>query len=259
MNVSGDFNARVGQIPGMEGNVPDLNANTPLFESFLQNLNLVVLNSLPITRGLFTHFMERPGSPPSESVLDYGLIDDSHVDLVSTFVIDADARIDCGSDHALLVATVNVEGGVRVSARFHDQFSFRLPKDNNYDNFNRSALSLLSRISLHDFEKLSVEDQHKHIVECLTDACHTHFSPPPRQRYKRRVNRLPDHIVQQMKALRVLRVESRLLRKQSQRDPNLQALSSSIQKIVKCQQQRVEVCFYMFLKLFQYSFILVST
>ena len=65
----GDMNARLGQVPGLKANHPGLNENTHLFRSFLRSLNLLVLNTLPISRGLFTHFMEREGVPPSESIL----------------------------------------------------------------------------------------------------------------------------------------------------------------------------------------------
>ena len=50
----GDFNTRVGHIPGLEGNTPDTNQNTPLFMNFVSEVNMVIINSLPITKGLFT-------------------------------------------------------------------------------------------------------------------------------------------------------------------------------------------------------------
>ena len=98
----GDFNSRVGRIPGLENNTPDTNKNTPMFLNFMQQANLVIINTLPITKGLFTRFMNSPGLPGSNSLLDYGLIDGDHVNNVTSFVIDEEARYKCGSDHALL-------------------------------------------------------------------------------------------------------------------------------------------------------------
>ena len=63
--------------------------------------SLVILNTLPIAKGLFTRFMDSTGS---RSVLDYGLIDCDNVKTVSSFIIDEDVRYGCGSDHALLLA-----------------------------------------------------------------------------------------------------------------------------------------------------------
>ena len=48
----GDFNSRVGQIPGLEQNHPGLNKNTPMFMNFIQQANLVIINTLPVARGL---------------------------------------------------------------------------------------------------------------------------------------------------------------------------------------------------------------
>ena len=51
----GDFNTRVGNIPGLEDNTLDTNQNTPMF---LAEVNMVIVNSLPISKGLFTRFMD---------------------------------------------------------------------------------------------------------------------------------------------------------------------------------------------------------
>ena len=87
----GDFNARVGKIPGLQENEPTLNSNTKLFKSFVRSLNLTILNTLPISKGLFTHFVERDGIPFSESILDYGLSDTPLAPFITSFVIDSDA------------------------------------------------------------------------------------------------------------------------------------------------------------------------
>ena len=43
----GDFNSRVGAIAGLENNTPDHNQNTPLFFNFLNEVNLLIINTLP--------------------------------------------------------------------------------------------------------------------------------------------------------------------------------------------------------------------
>ena len=124
----GDFNSKVGQIPGLEGNTPNHNANTPLFNIFISSLHLTILNTLPISQGLFIHFVEKDGVPYSESVLDYGLADASITPHITSFVIDADSRISCGTDHALLIATINScqrKKKVSVDASYSDILNFK--------------------------------------------------------------------------------------------------------------------------------------
>ena len=111
----GDFNTRVGVIPGLEGNTPDHNQNTPLFFNFLNEINLLIINTLPVAKGLFTRFLDSSGRPGSRSLLDYGLIDHEKADSVTSFVIDADARVECGSDHALLECTITFCSRPRMS------------------------------------------------------------------------------------------------------------------------------------------------
>ena len=38
----GDFNAHVGQIPGLENNHPGLNSNSSLFNTFVRSLDLTI-------------------------------------------------------------------------------------------------------------------------------------------------------------------------------------------------------------------------
>ena len=95
----GDFNPRVGNIPGLEDNTADTNQNTSMF---LAEVNMVIVNSLPISKGLFTRFMDNSGHHGTKSLLDYGLIDGDHVNTITSFTIDEEVRFDCRSDHALL-------------------------------------------------------------------------------------------------------------------------------------------------------------
>ena len=100
----GDFNSRVGRMPGLEFNHPSSNRNAPMFLNFVAEVNLVIMNTLPITKGTFTRFMDSSGNKGTQSLLDYGLIDAEQSHTVTSFVIDEDARFDCGSDHAFLSA-----------------------------------------------------------------------------------------------------------------------------------------------------------
>ena len=139
MIALGDFNAKLGQVNGLEQNRPDTNANTPLFKSFIKTLNLAILNTLPVAKGLFTHFVERTGVPFSQSVLDYGLSDPSLTPHISSFIIDANARIECGTDHALLLATIQCKGSnSTISYKFSDIMNSKLPVNNDYSCFDNA-------------------------------------------------------------------------------------------------------------------------
>ena len=102
----GDYNTRLGQVPGLENNTPDTNPNTPMFLTFLEEVNLLVLNTLPMCKEVFTRFMDGPSGIRSRALLDYGLISEEKMNYVSSFAIDQDARVACGSDHALLDCTI---------------------------------------------------------------------------------------------------------------------------------------------------------
>ena len=76
--------------------------------TFISQVNMTIINTLPMSKGLFTRFMDNNGAAGTKSLLDYGLIDNDHVNTVTRFVIDEDARYSCGSDHALLECILDI-------------------------------------------------------------------------------------------------------------------------------------------------------
>ena len=127
----GDFNSRVGAIKGLEGNTPDHNQNTPMFLAFLNEVNLLIINTLPVAKGLFTRFLDSSGRPGTRSLLDYGVIDYEKSNTVTTFVIDDSARVDCGSDHALLECTVEFGAQPKISWTFHEPIHYNIHARSN--------------------------------------------------------------------------------------------------------------------------------
>ena len=142
----GDFNTRVGQINGLEQNTSDTNCNTPMFLNFITQVNLVIINTLPIARGLFTRFMTNTST--QGSLLDYGLIDSDHTHTVTSFVIDEHARHDCGSDHALLECKILFSNTPKVSWSFNDVIQYNIKEDTNYSEYQNTLDQLISTVSM---------------------------------------------------------------------------------------------------------------
>ena len=120
----GDFNSRVGAIPGLEGNTPDHNRNTPRFLTFLNEVNLMIINTLPIAKGLFTRFFDSSGRPGTQSLLDYGLIDHDKSNTITSFIIDGAARVDSGSDNSVLECTIDFNIVPKLTWSLHEPLHY---------------------------------------------------------------------------------------------------------------------------------------
>ena len=167
----GDFNSRIGQIRGLEGNTPDVNRNGPMFTSFIEQASLVIINTLPIAKGLFTRFMRGPGqSMVTESLLDYGLIDSEHVHTVNSFVIDSDARFDCGSDHALLVAEICMTEQTPIKWEFRDGLKFNIRENTDFAPYTNYLDQQCDSLSLHNFLDVPLEEKLDYINSCMIEA-----------------------------------------------------------------------------------------
>ena len=171
----GDFNTRVGNLDGLENNTPDTNRNTPMFMNFVSQVNMVILNTLPMAKGLFTRFMDSSGRPGTRSLLDYGMVDGDHTNTVKSFVIDETARYDCGSDHALL--EVDMEFGVRPKLNWsiQDVLKFNIPEKADFTDYHQNQDNFSSTIGLDHFTDLTVEQMLPHISDTLTKSAMKSF------------------------------------------------------------------------------------
>ena len=190
----GDFNTRVGNIPGLEGNTADTNQNTPMFMNFVTEVNMIIINSLPVSKGLFTRFMDNSGLPGSRSLLDYGLVDGDHQDTVTSFTIDEDARFDCGSDHALLEC--EMEFGARPKVKdwsYHNVFQYNIPEDADFTSYHSALDNFSASIRLEEFENMDVCQMLPHVSQTLTQSAEKCFGLQVKK--KKRGNRLPQSVI----------------------------------------------------------------
>ena len=166
----GDFNTRVGAIPGLEGNTNDTNRNYPMFMNFITEVNMTIINTLPVSRGLFTRFMDGSGRPGTLSLLDYGLIDNDHVNTVTSFVIDEDARYEAGSDHALLECTIEFGARPKVNWEFSEAIQYNITGATNYTEYQAALDTAVSSVPLIAFENLPAEEMLPHVSESVTQS-----------------------------------------------------------------------------------------
>ena len=198
----GDFNSRVGRLPGLENNTPDINKNGPMFINFCLQANLVILNTLPVAKGLFTRFMNHTSQPGTKSLLDYGLVDTDHVKTVTSFVIDSDARYGCGSDHALLV--VKMKFGLKPSANwvFHETLQFNTNPKTDYTKYQDELDQQSSNIPLHKFEELSSEEKLNHLTQSIIESGKKTLGLKTKK--KKKPSKIPKTLLNKIKAKNLL-------------------------------------------------------
>ena len=161
----GDFNTRVGRLPGLEWNDDVVNPNFTKFNHFLHQVNLVIINTLPIAKGQFSRFMD---SQNSKSLIDFGLIDGEHVSNVNSFIIDEDARYACGSDHALLECEVKLGTRPTINWNISEAIQYDIRENTNYDTFRDRLDSNIAQTSITTFKQSSLDEMLPHIVQSIT-------------------------------------------------------------------------------------------
>ena len=193
----GDFNTRVGQLPGLEGNTPDTNKNFPMFMTFIQAANLVIINTLPITKGIFTRFMNGSNLPGTKSLLDYCLRDSASVHTVSSFIIDADARYACGSDHALLEVEISFGHRTSVHWSVQEAIQYNFTTRTNFKKFRDCLDMISSSVSSDEFASLSTEAMLSHLVNSLRKSGIDTFGLKTKR--KKTSQKLPSYVLELIK------------------------------------------------------------
>ena len=174
-----------------------------MFLDFIKQANLVIINTLPVSKGLFTRFMG--DSSENGVLLDYGLIDDSHVPNVTSFIIDEKARYAAGSDHALLVATLSFSEKNRLSWCQKDAIRFDFSHDSSYSVFQENLNTNISSIPIRSFSTLPTSEMLPHLTSALTESGRQSFGV--RVRKVKRGRKLPRPIIMAIKAKNRLATE----------------------------------------------------
>ena len=150
-----------------------------------------------MSRGLFTRFMDNTGLPGTGALLDYGLIDDDHVNTVTSFVIDEQARYDCGSDHALLIAKLVFGAKNSTSWSFHEVIHFDVHDDSDYSGYQTNLDQLSAAIPLHTFDTLPADQMLPHITHCIKESGKRNFGLKIKK--KKKGKKLPKHLINKIK------------------------------------------------------------
>ena len=189
----GDFNTRVGNLKGLDKNTPDTNRNSPMFFTFLKETNLLIMNTLPVARGLFTRFMDSSGRPGTKSLLDYGLIDHDFANTVTSFVIDEEARYEAGSDHALLQCLLEFGARPKIKWAFHEAIHYNITDRTSFTDYQSCLDIEASAIPLHKFSELPTDQMLPHISESLNTSAKKIFGLKIKK--KKRGQALPKTVI----------------------------------------------------------------
>jgi exonuclease III len=233
----GDFNTRVGIIDGLENNTPDTNLNTPMFINFVKTINLIIINTLPISKGLFTRFMDGSGRPGTKAVLDYGMIDADHVHTVTSFVIDSEARFDCGSDHALLEVIITFGPKISTHWSFNDAIKYDFKPNSDFSNYQGVLDTLSSSIPLSQFSSLSTDQMLPHISSSINQSGMKSFGLKVKK--KKRGQKLPRSVIN---LIQTRNETSKLLQHAFQHSDQLEIDSLSNQVQILKAEIKTKIC-----------------
>ena len=168
-----------------------------MFMTFITEINLLIINTLPIAKGLFTRFMNNTGLPGTMSLLDYGLIDNEHAHTVTTFTIDEDARFSAGSDHALLECDIVFGSHPHIKWDFQEVIQYDFGEKTSFTEYQEHLDQACSSISLPKFSTLSSSDMLPHITESIHTSALKSFGLKTKK--KKRGVRLPKTIINLIK------------------------------------------------------------
>ena len=134
----------------------------------------------------------------TKSLLDYGLRDAESVHTVSSFIIDSDARFDCGTDHALLEVDLIFSSKTSIHWNVREALLFNFSDGTDFTKYSENLNILTSSIPPDSFASLSTEDMLIHISSIIRQAGMNTFGLKLKQR-KKRGQRLPTVVLEMIK------------------------------------------------------------
>ena len=134
----------------------------------------------------------------SESLLDYGLADGDNVHRVTSFIIDEDARYECGSDHALLECDIILGPNPHLAWNIQEVVQYDINDNTDFTNYTSNLELGLKSISLAKFEALEATEMLPHISENINKSAKETFGLKVKK--QKRGTRLPKTIIKMIHA-----------------------------------------------------------
>ena len=192
--MMGDWNSKVGQIPGMEWNEPMTNSNFQRFHWFLREAGLLIVNAFPQANGRFTRFQDDSNLPGTMSVLDYCLVDSDSSNIIHSFTVDSDARFDLKTDHALLECQVLLSKVPHSIEEHHDCIYYKITPNTCYDGYTRTLDEEVSKTPFSSFSSLPLDMMLCHLTKSLNTSALKEIGV--RDKRRKRSFKLPFDIVE---------------------------------------------------------------
>ena len=126
--------------------------------------------------------MSSSGLSGTNSLLDYGLIDNDHVNCVTSFIIDEQARVECGSDHALLECEIVLGPSPHINWDVQNVLQYKETLDQT-----------LSSISLTQFTSMSAETMLPHLSVSINSSAKKTLGLKVKK--KKKGTRLPQKLI----------------------------------------------------------------
>ena len=136
--------------------------------------------------------MNNSNNPGTQSLLNYGLITNDKVHTITSFVINANARFDAGTDHALLVTVLEFGYQTKVTCSFQNAVSLHFKDDTDYSQFQAKLDLHVDTIPIHKFETIPAEAMLPHITSSLMESGKKIFGL--KIKHKTTGTKLPKHI-----------------------------------------------------------------
>ena len=108
--------------------------------------------------------------PGTRSLLDYGIVDWDNTNTVTSFIIDENARFDCGSDRALLECDMQFGPRRKITWSYQEALQYKIHNNTDFTEYHKTQESLAATIRLNNFTNLGAEEMLPHISETITSS-----------------------------------------------------------------------------------------
>ena len=111
---------------------------------------------------------------PSHSLI--MVIDNDHLNTVTSFVIDEEARFACGSDHALLQCEISVGEQPSLHWSFKEAIHYNITEDTDYTAYMNSLEEAIKVVPHREFSQMSTgknAEQKRRVI----NSCNSSKSP----------------------------------------------------------------------------------
>ena len=186
---------------GVVGDTSRRNENGTLFLEFVEGADMTIVNNLEVCEGTYTRI-----EGGFCTVVDFGLVEEEHSHMVSSYYIDEKRKVAHGSDHVISEMTINLEKARITDWKVAEVLRFQINDNTDFGEYTAGIEEVSAKLEA-EFYEMNTEQKFRAMQKMIIEGAKKCFKRKVYPSKTKQHLKLPRNVKEKLLALKEARRE----------------------------------------------------